>query len=389
MSDQPDPPALGDLVQIDDRTVLVLGQELDVAQQQPDVGHALVHRVGEYLVLVDTGVTEAFRAALRAAVDRVGPWSRLVLLTTHGHTDHVGNNDLVDELAAERGVPAEHWVPARDLEQMRDPVAYWDRAFTAISGVAPLPAPPSLSANKIVSLFQPLHPFGATTRTYEERPLERLMLGSVRVTGWSFADGAVRVLRSQGHTAGHVVVHLRDCADGGGLVHLGDEANGGCGAMPDADQLKLHTVLGAVASAVAEGGVTTVTQAHDATVRRGAEAVAHLDELVDQGLALQDAALEVTAGQESVDPHRFVVDITRRLSEMGGGGPNPNPVFTGMMSVNLLAEIGLRPAHGHDDQPWTRPAKADPEPVAGMPHGPALLPAAAAMVGWKLRGRDK
>ena len=36
-------------------------------------------------------------------------------------------------------------------------------------------------------------------------PLERIALGAVPMTGWSFADGAVRVLRSQGHTAGHVV----------------------------------------------------------------------------------------------------------------------------------------------------------------------------------------
>jgi hypothetical protein len=47
----------------------------------------------------------------------------------------------------------------------------------------------------------------------------------------------------------------------------------------------------------------------------------------------------------------------------------------------------------HDDQPWSHPAPVNPEPVAGMPHGLALhglalLPAAAAMAGWKLRGRD-
>jgi hypothetical protein len=208
------------------------------------------------------------------------------------------------------------------------------------------------------------------------------MLGSARMTGWSFADGAVQVLRSQGHTAGHVVVHLRDV----GLVHLGDEANGGCGAMPDADQLKLHTVLGAVATAVAEGAVSTVTQAHDATVRRGSDAIAHLEELLDQGVALQGAALDA-AGHAPVDPHRFFGDITREVSEAGGGAPNP--VFTGMMTVNILAEIGLRPAHGHDDQPWSRPAPTNPEPVAGMPHGLALLPAAAAMAGWKLRRRDR
>jgi hypothetical protein len=35
----------------------------------------------------------------------------------------------------------------------------------------------------------------------------------------------------------------------------------------------------------------------------------------------------------------------------------------------------------HDDQPWLPPAPADPEPVAGTPHGLALLLATAAMVG--------
>ncbi|MFF4427289.1 hypothetical protein ACFY04_42325 [Streptomyces sp. NPDC001549] len=49
--------ALGDLIEIDDRTVLVLGQELDLAHDQPDVANALVHRAGDTLMLVDTGVT--------------------------------------------------------------------------------------------------------------------------------------------------------------------------------------------------------------------------------------------------------------------------------------------------------------------------------------------
>src|SRR6478609_4265165 len=56
--------ALGELIEIDDRTVLVLGQELDVSHDQPDAANALVHRVGDTLVIVDTGVTTAFRTAL-------------------------------------------------------------------------------------------------------------------------------------------------------------------------------------------------------------------------------------------------------------------------------------------------------------------------------------
>ncbi|MEU7729112.1 MBL fold metallo-hydrolase [Streptomyces sp. NPDC040724] len=344
--------ALGDLIGIDDRTVLVLGQGLDVEHGQPDVANALVHRAGDTLVLIDTGVTAVFRAALREAADRVGPWSRALVLTTHGHPDHVGNNDLADEL----GVPAEHYVPAPDLDQMLDPASYWVRSFERIAGVAPLPGPPALTSSKIVSLFEPLRPFGATTRTYEERPLERIRLGSLRFTGWTFADGAVRVIRSQGHCAGHVIVHLGDC----GVLHLSDEGNGACGAMADADQLKIQTVLGAVARLFEEGEASLLTDGHTFAVRRGAEVVSYLDGLLEQATALQQAALGLTGESDRIRPSAFTTGYTESLTELGVGGANPNAMFTAMMAVNQLSELGLRPQSGDADAPWSRPALQNP-----------------------------
>ena len=378
-------PSLGDVLELDDRTVLVLGQQLDVAHDQPDVANALVHRTGDTLFLVDTGATTAFRQALRDAVDRVGPWSRLIVLTTHGHPDHVGNNDLADELGRDRGVPVEHFVPARDLPQMLDPAEYWIRSFSRIAGVVPLPAPPKLAGDKVVSLFQPMHPFASVTRTYEELPLEQITLGPVRMTGWSFAAGAVRVLRSQGHCAGHVIVHLRDSD----IVHLADEGNGPCGVMHDADQLKLQTVLAAVATLFGQGLAGTLTDGHTFAVRRGADATTYLEGLLDQAMALQQVALSATNGRRSVDPEEFAADYARVVAEVGVGGANPNPMFTGMMAVNQLAEIGLRPVADRTGSPWSRPSLVDPTPVSGMPRGLALVPAAVAMLGWKLRKRDR
>lgn len=354
--------ALGELIGIDDRTVLVLGQELDVERGQPDVGNALVHRAGDTLVVVDTGVTAAFRAALREAMDRVGPWSRALFLTTHGHPDHVANNDLADEL----GVPAEHWVPAPDLDQMRDPDSYWVRSLERIAGLAPLPAP-ALAGPWLVSLFQPYRPFGATSRTYEERPLERIRIGPARFTGWTFADGAVRVLRSQGHCAGHVIVHLRDS----GVLHLSDEGNGACGVMADADQLKIQTVLGAVALLFEEGEAAVLTDGHTFAVRRGAEVTDFLDGLLDQAAALQGAALGLTGGGGRVRPGEFTARYAEAVAGLGGGGANPNAMFTAMMAVNQLRELGLRPESAEPDAPWSRPALHDsapsPTPSAGQP----------------------
>ncbi|MEU2428358.1 MBL fold metallo-hydrolase [Streptomyces sp. NPDC007861] len=354
--------ALGDLIEIDDRTVLVLGQGLDFDHDQPDVANALVHRVGDTLVLVDTGVTAAFRAALREAAGRVGRWSRALVLTTHGHPDHVGNNDLADELADERGVPVEHYVPAPDLDQMRDPASYWTRSLERIAGVGPLPAP-ELAGSKVVSLFQPLRPFGATTRTYEQRPLERIRIGSLRCTGWTFADGAVRVLRSQGHCAGHVIVHLRDA----GVLHLSDEGNGPCGAMADADQLKIQTALGAVALLFEEGAATVLTDGHTFAVRRGGEVVSYLDGLLEQAAALQEAALGLTGESGQVRPGAFTTRYAEAVAGLGVGGANPNAVFTAMMAVNQLRELGLRPESGGVDAPWSRPVLQNPAPETPRP----------------------
>ncbi|UXY33135.1 MBL fold metallo-hydrolase [Streptomyces sp. HUAS TT20] len=358
--------ALGDLIEIDDQTVLVLGQELHVEHDQPDVANALLHRVGDTLVIVDTGATEAFRVALREAADRLGYWSRALVLTTHGHPDHVGNNDLADEL----GVPVEHYVPALDLDQMRNPALYWVRSFDRIAGLAPLPAPPALAGNKVVSLFQPLRPFGATTRTYEERadpnPLERIRIGSLRFTGWTFADGAVRVLRSQGHCAGHVIMHLSDC----GVLHLSDEGNGPCGAMVDADQLKIQTALGAVSLLFEEGDAAFLTDGHTFTVRRGAEVVSHQDGLLEQATALQAAALRLTRESRQVRPSAFTSRYAETIPDLGCGGANPNAMFTAMMAVNQLRELGLQPESASADAPWSRPTLRNPDPTEPGPGVP-------------------
>ena len=50
---------------IDEQTLLLQGQELNIDAKQPDVAKAVVHRTGDTVVIVDTGVTEAFRKALR------------------------------------------------------------------------------------------------------------------------------------------------------------------------------------------------------------------------------------------------------------------------------------------------------------------------------------
>ena len=103
--------------------------------------------------------------------------------------------------------------------------------------------------------------------------MQRLDLGPLPVNGWSFADGAVSVIRSQGHCAGHVIVYLRDSR----LLHLGDEDNGPFGSMPDADQVKVQSAFGLAASLIDSGSVQTITDGHG-SVHRGAQPGVHRDD---------------------------------------------------------------------------------------------------------------
>jgi glyoxylase-like metal-dependent hydrolase (beta-lactamase superfamily II) len=337
--------ALGEVVEIDQATLLVQGQELIAPKGQPDVANSILHLTGDTLFLVDTGATKAFRDDLTAAAQDIGAWRHLVVLTTHGHVDHVGNNDLADQLADDHRATVQHLVPAKELAQMRDPLAYWTTSLRRLVGVLPGYDHPEEMAAQLVSIFEPLQPFGATTTTFEDEPIEWLGIGPLSLTGWSFCDGAVNVVRSQGHCAGHVMVHIRDSQ----LLHLADESNGPCGAMHDADQLKILTALSHAATLVESGHVEVLTEGHLFRVNRGADALARAEAFLDQAAALDARVHESLAGlAEPPEVAMFTETLTEAYASLGAEGGNPSPMFLAMMAGNTLRELGMVP-NGRDE----------------------------------------
>ena len=335
----PTVPALGTMVSIDSRTMLVVGQDLDITRAQPDVANALLHRVDRTLFMIDSGVTTRFRGALLDAVDHVGTWNRFVLLTTHGHIDHVGNNDIADAMAARRGVEAEHYLPAADLGQLVDPAGYWRNSFEPLTGVLPLPAPAAATAELLTSWFRPFHPFTSVTRTYEELPLESIVIGSYRALGWTFADGAVQVLPSQGHCAGHVIIRLRDSA----LLHAGDELNGPCALMTDSDQLKLTSAQNAISTMIDEARVGTVSNGHQAGPLRATDAADLLWTYRERGTQLINNTSTALVDRTEIGLTEFLAPFARDVATLAIGGANPNPIFTAMMAARTLRTLGFQP----------------------------------------------
>src|SRR6476661_7197352 len=156
---------------------MIVGQELDLVGGQPDVCNVIVHRAGDLLVLVDSGVTSVFRDAIRSAAEDLAPWSKILLLTTHGHPDHVANNDLVTELG--EGIDranVHHFVSAHDAGQYHDDgMSYWITSLGRVSGLVPGFEDPSAAARQLLAMYQPYVPITDVTRTYEELPLEHLV----------------------------------------------------------------------------------------------------------------------------------------------------------------------------------------------------------------------
>src|SRR3954452_17197385 len=90
--------SFGDIVEIAPSARLVIGQPLEVSIKQPDVANCLMYKTGATLVVVDTGATAAFIPLLNRAAEQLRPVEAVLLINTHLHVDHVGNNGWIDTL---------------------------------------------------------------------------------------------------------------------------------------------------------------------------------------------------------------------------------------------------------------------------------------------------
>ena len=98
---------------------------------QVDIANVVLYKSGTTLAVVDTGGTVEFTAYLDSAAAQLAPYEEVLLVTSHGHADHVGNNAWVDTL----GVPVTHLMSAHDIAAMRDGSKSTSTS-TSLSGVA-------------------------------------------------------------------------------------------------------------------------------------------------------------------------------------------------------------------------------------------------------------
>lgn len=228
---------------------LVEGHHPHRLHEDPDIPTIAVYRTDRTLYLLDTGVGPVQRDAIRTLASRDAPPDELVLLNSHGHIDHLGNNDLVEQLAAgtrrhlipraarasvdfepffrdlyRRGLPYFDYLEGLDLDPTTvagllqalgapadlDPSALRDLGRRVEElGLRPAIAHevPSLVIDLVLRTYPAVFPSTATMTDYEDHAdAGAVTLGSTTWQGWDLGD--VQVLLSEGHSGGGTIFYL-------------------------------------------------------------------------------------------------------------------------------------------------------------------------------------
>lgn len=240
-----------DLHEIAPNLLLVEGHHPHSMLEDPDLPTIAVYRGARTLYLLDTGAGPEQRAALLRAAAQLGGAEEVLLLNSHGHLDHLGNNDVLAEIPAarrrhlfpraarpsldfeaffgrmyHRGIPYFDYLtglsidPASVAAVLRsigaDPalsdadVADLGKRLTEL-GIAPALGRflPSVLVDLLLATYPAVYPSVGTMEDYEDLgPAAPVVVGGTEWTGWSLNDGELNVLQSAGHSAGGVVFHV-------------------------------------------------------------------------------------------------------------------------------------------------------------------------------------
>lgn len=244
---------LADIHELAPNLFVIEGHDPHRMWEDPDIPSIALYRHQSRLYILDSGVGPEQRGAILEIAGRLGPLTDVVLLNSHGHLDHLGNNDVIDDINAAgrrhfisrasrpaldptnffgamyrrgigyfdyldglqidadsmasilRGVGAEPTLGAEDLSAIG--------ALLQSSGVTPAIGRfiPLLLVDVLLSTYPATSPRIDTMQDFEEMgQATDIAIGGTTWSGWSIDDGAVQVLESAGHSAGGCVFYLPD-----------------------------------------------------------------------------------------------------------------------------------------------------------------------------------
>lgn len=275
---------LGDLVQLADNLWLIVGD------LPADIPNSIVYHKSDRLYLMDSGAGPVIRASIMQVLRRLGPVQSFTLLNSHGHADHVGNNDLLHMAQAKE---THHYLSEAGLA-MLDPVPYFADQFYKLSDIYD-PAT-GFQAHRLRWLllrilrdiltlftrerraleiifsiylrkFQPLRPSLETIQTYESLPSQPLRIGGVPFKGWVLGENDVWVLEARGHTPDEMLFYLPEHK----VLYTGDLTLPLFPTFPDSDGAATREMLLKCRAMASSGAVSLLIDGHHHQVYREKE----------------------------------------------------------------------------------------------------------------------
>lgn len=319
----------GDIVQVAPRTLMVVGRELRPAQHEGDVANSILYRKGDTLYVVDTGATPSFRPFLRKAIDRLRPFQRVVLINTHGHPDHIGDNRLVVQV---RPDSVRHYMSRLDFQLADRYEAALREAFERVSGYISGADDPAKQAHGLFQLFIPLDQSISTRRAIESLPMQQLKIGALRMQGWVLGGNDVMLLHTAGHTRGQLIAYFPETR----LLHMSDETVSYYPAFPEADAANTRLAFTRGLAMANNGAVQILTDGHTFVVYRGGASVrARLHSYLN-GYDTYDRVVRslLRSAPRGLTVSQLVSAIGRSPElRRVPGGPNPGGEFFGALQV--------------------------------------------------------
>ena len=327
----------GDVVRVAPSTLMIVGRELNPAKGEADIANVILYRSGDTLYVIDSGATPSFRPFLRKAISRMCPFRNLVLINTHGHPDHIGDNDLVMATPAAR---KRHYMSRLDFSLADN---YVEESLAAgiagITGYIPGFDDPTAQAQDLFELFAPLEQSTSTRQALESLPQRRLRIGRLRTRGWTFGDDDVEVLRTGAHTHGELVVYFPKTH----LLHTADETISIYPVWPESSAARTRRVFVELLAAGSGSGARILTEGHTFSVLRGAGRIRQRVRSLRDGYDAYDKAVRRLLA-EAAPQGATVAELVDRVPQApelanAPGGGQSGVLFTALQVVKKLQQL--------------------------------------------------
>jgi glyoxylase-like metal-dependent hydrolase (beta-lactamase superfamily II) len=377
--------------------VVIEGRHPTLLWEACDVPTIVVYRAAKTLYVLDTGVGTEQRTALEAQMTKLGESAEeIVLVNSHGHFDHLGNNDLLQKsaISRKRHLISKDSAPDQDIRaELFEMYGRGKDYFSYIDGL-PLPADkisgllkalgaPSIPPATLEDLGAKMHESGilpafngfmpsivvdillatypavfpsVETMTFLESisAPEQIELAGAKWNGWTLGSDVpeVYVLQSGGHSKGGVVFYIPEHS----FLMLADETTS-VPIWPDTDPRRVVETAQKALTMLDKGALQWLCAGHfpmvpsndvnqvRASLQRVISQSAEFSDTVGNELAAHSEGLTI---DELYDALRKNIPSTSYVSFLIA---NQFPVFTTFTKLTLLNHLLLHdfPSHKETD----------------------------------------